>query len=370
MLRENLVGVIVELGSEGEAPHPVVLVEFMGEGAESVVYAFAELDDPATSTRVLKFPKRNPMLEMETLHHRLRIHAEAYPDHPLLMSARARLDMLTAEMLVRVDNAHLLFSVGLYLRLLNATVEVLVRACTEPYARSEPLAPVLDGHPVREWFDDNLVHHIGELLDEDSIVEEHRPLLERVRDEIESGIPRWRAAGTYFPLSRNPLVNLIGLYAEDFISNDEMHHISGTNDFAARLAPEHVNGLFDLIASLYFHFKGRLTGGTARAAATARRDLHVGPAACDLLAALGSRYLTGLSRLWKARHLLLADDPDRAEIQRIARSALELFDTAEAGRDRQATFLFLAELTWDTDREAAQSYLLEADRINRAYGPS
>jgi hypothetical protein len=305
MLRENLVGVIVELGSEGEAPHPVVLVEFMGEGAESVVYAFAELDDPATSTRVLKFPKRNPMLEMETLHHRLRIHAEAYPDHPLLMSARARLDMLTAEMLVRVDNAHLLFSVGLYLRLLNATVEVLVRACTEPYARSEPLAPVLDGHPVREWFDDNLVHHI-----------------------------------------------------------------SGTNDFAARLAPEHVNGLFDLIASLYFHFKGRLTGGTARAAATARRDLHVGPAACDLLAALGSRYLTGLSRLWKARHLLLADDPDRAEIQRIARSALELFDTAEAGRDRQATFLFLAELTWDTDREAAQSYLLEADRINRAYGPS
>ena len=227
MLRENLVGTIINFIMEGEAlPEELLLVEFMGEGAEGVVYAIARPDDPSKSDRVLKFRKNTPMFEMETLHYSLRLCEDLYPDHPLRMSAEQRLEMLKTEMLAKVDHGHLIFRIALYQGLFEETLAVLLSTCSETFAQKQPLGPLLDRSPARNWLDDNFLEYLSGLLDDDRIVEQHRPLFEQLRDDIQSAIVRWQSEVGYSPLSRNPFVNLLGLYAEGFISLDELLFIS------------------------------------------------------------------------------------------------------------------------------------------------
>jgi hypothetical protein len=361
MRRENLVGVLVDIGFDDHGSETYILAEFLGEGAESVVYGIAPLSDPSKRDRVLKFPKGVPMLEMETLHHSLRIHAELFPDHPLLMSPEARLAMLTDEMLAKVDYGHLVFRVALYREILRRCVEVFARECRAPFDAGQPLRPVLDGSPNREWVDDNLAQLIEELLEDDRIVEEHRDLLEALVDEIRAGIPRWQADGSYFPLSRNPLVNLLGLYAEDFISEAELHHIRRTPAFGSRVVPAHLGGLFNLVATLYFV----LTGPDGRADEDS--GVRVALVACDVLADVGSRHLVGLAHLWKAK-LLLSRGGDGAEPS--LRSALALLDGPEAAPDRHDALWLLADLIQDSDPAGARAAVREAEAIRaRLTGP-
>lgn len=304
MLRENLVGVLIV-----ETDNPILLVDFLGEGAEGVVYEFAPLSDLAKRDQAIKLPKQLVLFEMETLHHGLRVHEELYPDHPLRMSAQKRLEMLTNEMLAKIDYGHFIFRVALYRQILDDTFVVLEKLCSDTFRRGESLAPVLDASPVLEWLDDNLVRRLEELLDDDLIFEQHRPLFEAVLTGVESGIARWQEAGSYFPLSRNPFFNLIGLHAEDFINHDELVHISRSPNFVARIVPRHVAGLFDLIATLYFHLKGRLERGQRVMVENRRSGVDIAVAACGLLEHVGTEWFVGLARLWKARLLLLEEAP-------------------------------------------------------------
>jgi len=106
----------IEFNAEGEeAPQRWLLVQFMGEGADKVAYAIAPPDDPSNSDRVMRFWKHNnPVFEMETPHHGLRLREDLYPDHPLRMSPERRLEMLEREMLAKIDYGHLIFRVELY----------------------------------------------------------------------------------------------------------------------------------------------------------------------------------------------------------------------------------------------------------------
>jgi hypothetical protein len=368
VLRENLVGVIIEfVGDNDQAAESLLLVEFKGEGAESVVYTFAKLEDLSKADWVIKFPKNAPWLEMETLHHSLRVHEELYPDHPLRMSAAARLEMLTDEMLARIDYGHLVFRIELYRDLLGRSVDVLARSCAEAFERGEPLGPILDNSPADNWVDDNLLQYLEDLLDEDMVIEERRSLIEALVDEIPSTIQRRQAAGKYFPLSRNPLVNLVGLHAEGFISEDELRSISRSPGFVGRLLPQHPEGLFDLIATLYFYLRSQLESDVAAVAESAKSSVSHAISACDLLADVAHAQVLGRARLWKAYLLLLVDTPYEV-IEPLATSALDLLDGPDCLADRHDALMLLAGLCADLDPARSTEYDLEAQQIRRELG--
>lgn len=362
MLRENLVGVVVEATDD-----PVLLVEYLGEGVEGVVYAFSPMTDLTQQDRAVKLPRGLAMFEMDTLHHGLRVHHDLYPNHPLLMNPEQRLAMLTEEMLSRIDNGHALFRVALYRRILDDVLVVLEQQCAGVFRRGAPLGPELDASPSREWLDDNLARRLGDLLADDLIVPQHRAFFEAVLAEVESGIARWQAAGSYAPLSRNPFFNLLGLHAEDFIDYDELVHISRSPAFVARLVPQHLHGLFDLIATLYFHLKGRLGDGKRVMVENKRSGVQLAVAACELLAhaasvCIGYRHLVGLASLWQAR-LLLLDDAPIDSVEPLALAALDALREPTALRDRHDALVLLAGLYQHTDPQRMVDLLNEALRI-------
>jgi hypothetical protein len=82
--------------------------------------------------------------------------------------------------------------------------------------------------------------------------------------------------------------------------------------------------------TLHYFLRGCLNSKYEQAAATARRQLPVAVAACDLLADISAGRLTGLARLWKAETLLLYDEPDLARVEPAARAALDVLDDPDA----------------------------------------
>jgi hypothetical protein len=367
---------------EGEglsAVQDVILTRFVGEGADGVVYAIAPLSDPDAGSQVVKFFKPRAFLEMETLHHMFRVDDVHYPDHPLRSTPEERLERLTSEMLRRLDDPHLLFRVDLFRDMLDAAITVLATTMFDVFAAGQPLGAALDVSPVRPWVDDNLGHRISELLDDELIVDELVPFFERVLLEIPACTERWTAEGTYAALSVNPLVNLVGLYGEDFISAAELQHISATPALSDRIGSSSVAGLFDLITSVYFHLKGMAPSADAEdepssddAAEGWRRSVATVEIACDLLedvadhASRNPEHFVGLARLWKAYALLLEGPQPFDVVEPLVRAALEPLDAPESAPDRHDALLLLAEILETSDPDEAARCLEEATRIREA----
>lgn len=368
MLRENLVGMIVKFDSmTNELPTEWLLVEFVGEGAESVVYAIAPPDDSSKRSQVLKFPKGMPMFEMETPHYSLRLHEDLYPDHPLRMSAGRRLEMLTTEMLVKIDYGHLIFRIGLYRELLEKTLVVLQSTCSEAFEQNAPLGPILDGSPTRGLLDDNFVEYLDGLLGDDLIMEQYRPVFEQLREDIESAIIRWQSECNYSPLSRNPFVNLLGLYAEGFINLAELQHVSSSPGFVSRLHSKHADGLFDLITTLYFHLKGQLEGEGEQTRQREARGVDVPLIGCDLLQQADNGRLAGIAQLWKTYFLLLGEWEFR-EVESLLGSALENLQEPDNMGNRHDTLMLLSDLYMEINPTLSARYQSESAEIRRHLG--
>jgi len=382
VLRENLVGVVMRTpvmeGDSRFSEEDFLITDFLGEGAESVVYAIAPLRNPEKDDHVIKFRKPVAFLEMETLHHSFRVDELHYPDHPLRLGGADRLTRLTEEMLRRIDDQRLLFRIGLYREVLNKSIALLASTLLETFRAGGPLATSLDVSPVRPWIHEDLAYQIGDLLDEDRIVDNVVPFYECVLAEIPLCIERWTAEGTYAPLPANPLVNLIGLVHEDFISNEELRHISRTPEFSARIGTATAWGLFDLITTLYFHLKGTTPwarSGESPQGPSAewkwRRSVGTVAVACDALEDVANRgetrseHLVGLARAWKAYARVLAG-ATLESVEPLLRSALDAFDDPGCARDRHDVLLLLAEILQPADRLEASKCIEEATRIREA----
>ncbi|WP_027945301.1 hypothetical protein [Amycolatopsis taiwanensis] len=365
MLREHFVGTTFETDTTGmsgwpEGKHRVLINAFLGEGAQGVVFGIAPPDDPAQTLQALKIFKPAPFLEMQTLHHGFTVHTGLYPDHPLAMSGADRLTMLKNEMMPKVDDAHLVFRIEFYREIIDATVTVLAMAFAEA---TEPVS--LDASPAREWLDDNVLHRVTELLDEDRVLPEFGVPLQRARDELDRAIAHWQAAGTYAPVSRNPFVTLTGLLFEDFINDDEYRFLSRSPEFAARTEPRHVGDFFQAIATFYYRLSDHGESGPG-AEALARVPAAV--SACDLLLDAGAlvpertEWFAALARAWKARFLILAKEPIDV-VEPLLQSALKTWRTQGDLAQCHDALKFLASAYWPGNPETTVRYLNEAERI-------
>jgi hypothetical protein len=367
MLREHFVGTMFQADLTGQPGWPdgegwVLVTAFLGEGAEGVVLEITPLHHPIKVPGALKFFKPDSFLEMQTLHHRFTVHTGLYPDHPLAMSAEDRLVMLKNEMMPKVDDGHLVFRIALYREIIDATVTILANTF------AEATGPVpLDEFPAREWLDDNVVHRIAELLDEDQVASEFRAPLEQALPELEHTISRWQAAGTYTPVSRNPLVSLTGLLLEDFINHDEYLFLSRSPEFAAKVAPGHVRDFFEAIATIYYRLSQHSKAGPGN-----RTPAHIKAAvsACDLLLDVGAlvpgraEWYAALANAWKARFLMLADEP-LDTVEPLLLSALETWGRLGDLAQCHDALKFLAAAHWPANPEATARYLNAAEHARQ-----
>lgn len=354
MLRQNLVGTMFEI-ADHEAPgsmKQVLVTEFLGEGAEGVILGIVPAREPASPVLALKIAKPAPFFEMQTLHHGFAVDTDRYPDHPLAMSPEARLAMLTAEMMPKVDDSHLLFRIAFYREIIDAAATVLAGTF------ADATGPVsLETSPTLEWLDDNLAHRLTELLDEDRVTPEFHTHVEHALDALEQAITRWQAAGTYAPASRNPLVTLTGLLFEDFISHDEYRFLSRSPEFAARVRPGHVEIFFQAIATFYYCIQDKEDKSRVSAASSA----------CDLLLEVSTlipdraEWYVALARAWKARFLMLAKEPLDI-VEPLLKSALDTWIAQRDWAQCHDGYKFLAAAHHPTDPETAVRYLNLAQR--------
>lgn len=316
--REYLVGTITQglentPGFEGE----ILLVEFMGEGANFVVYAIAPLEAPSQRKVVLKYMKNLkmfPFLEMETLHYKFRVHEALYPKHPLRMTEQERLHRLTAEMLEKIDSSRLTFRISLYYTYLASTLAGLMEEYEEEFylgTLDDDFLKILN-HPsliaTKGFIDENLLYYIGELIDEDRIAEEHHSFLEHLAIAIQETIESWQFSNEYSPFSKNPVYNLLGLYLEDFINTRELFHVSQDASFIARIKPRQLDEFSSFIANLYYNSEDFINDTRFQTwfAATMK--------ACELLEHVANqpmcynRHLSGVAKFWKARTLSLGKE--------------------------------------------------------------
>ncbi|WP_037604897.1 RIO2 family protein [Streptacidiphilus rugosus] len=304
MRREHLVGAVtsgLRLGSfdeDVEAPgaQEWVLTAFLGEGAEGVAYLAVPLADPAAQPVVLKLFRDLPMFVMETLHHSLRVHEELYPDHPLRMSSDERLVLLTGEMLAEVDTPRLRVPLRLHAELRRRVVVMLALACGAAFLAQEPIGPVLASSGLDAVVDESIADHIEDQLDDELFVEDARPLL----TYIVAGL-RESAARPAASLFGNPLAVLLGLYAEDFISREELEHIAGTADFADRLRPQHSTAMLHLIRLFHAYLAQQLDDDAPWSEVSGRDPLDVAAVACRLVARCGTGPERELAAQWESR---------------------------------------------------------------------
>lgn len=362
MLRENMVGTILDVNAtrlDGSGViGSVLLTGFAGEGAEMVVYSIAPLDDPHNGHQVVKFPKSHPFLHMETLHHKFTVHAELYPDHPLLMSADERLARLTTEMITKITRGHLMLQVEFYRELVDQLIAFLATRFAEAAAAGETVS--LDTLPQRGWLDGHVVHRATEFLNEDLIIETFSPHVERMVTELARCIGRWQREGTYHPVSDSPLVGLVGLVLDGYISSDEMHHIALSAEFGALLTPPHRQGLLDLIIAAFhqLHPRGKTLTDSANSVVSTMLD------ACALLEKIGAtspRHVAS-AQTWRARLLMLQNIPVDV-VDPLLHAALTAWSDLGETDEIHDVLTDLAQVHAPTDRAKAAAYLARAKRL-------
>jgi hypothetical protein len=293
-----------------------------------------------------------------------------------------RLEKLKREILERTEDEQLTFRVEIYRQLMDRVVEIVGQSeHSAPDDTSDPGS--LMAVPIRLWLDANLVYRINELLDEDQVVERERATLERAAARVANAIDLWQQSDDYCPLSRNPLFGLIGLYVEDFISHDELMFIAGSDELGARVRLNHVSTLYDLILMMYFTVAGRQRDDSAdvndgswaerhsRGAAAHRRDVHQGAvlAVCEVMGSFASRepwvnqHLRGLADMWKAKTLLLTQDPGEAVVRLLESALAALTEPADLA-DRHDVLLALARIFHGSEPLRAEQYLRDAAAIS------
>jgi hypothetical protein len=277
------------------------------------------------------------------------------------MSAEARLKLLTSEMLTMIDNPHLMLRVRFYQDLLTEIVTALVRMSEERQGERDWVASALEESPYRYWTDDNLQQQLEEDLDEELIIEEYRPFIEELLPEVEAAIIRRQSDESYVPLSRNPFFNLLGLYLESFISEDELHHIGDSDDFGDRLKLEHVLTIHRLVKLLYYRIvNGRENGSRPLGSDEDRKTVKLAVVACRLVAQVSGGVLLGMTRVWEGRILLLDSGARFEDVESVLRSALGDLQEESAASQRSQALLLLAELFQDRDPALAAEYRKQA----------
>ncbi|MEU5642384.1 hypothetical protein [Streptomyces milbemycinicus] len=338
MLRENLVGTVIDINGE-----EWLLTEFLGEGAERVVYAASPLTNLEDDSICIKFDKPARFLEMETLHCMLRVFEEGYPNHPLLMTPQQRLRQLGMEMLTRVENDHLILQVDLYVRMLDEAFRSLLSSHGEAFASDDSAYELLRKSIFRPWLDENLVHRYRGLLDDELIYEEKRERTECALTQITEYINRQNEAGEFSPLSRNIIVKLIGLHAENYMCRDELIDICLSEEVRSGVTPEVLREINYLIVLLHKYLELQPDPQGIR-----RSGRGVALSACEVLERLSEsskpadRLRVGRAQFWAGKFLLLRGN-SKAAVSKF-RAALEFLEEEVCSPCRRETLVNLARI--------------------------
>jgi hypothetical protein len=369
MDRTNFVGTIIpftlEEGEKKGKTQEYLINQFMGEGAESVVFGIAPLDDPTNNKWVIKLHKTTPAMEMDTLHYSLRVHEGLYPNHPLRMSPQDRMRKLTGEIMRRMRTERVTFRVEAYSDLLEQTLIVLAQQFADKYEAGTLQNDFLKSPILRESIDDSLLYRIQEVLDEDQIEPRYRDFFGFVAEQMERQLPSLEASGEILPLSKNPLYGLLGFHLAGFISDKELFAIASDAEFRSVLKPFHLDNFFQLIAMLFYTASGHARNPSAlRTAAIS---------ACDLLEYVAglygqlNRHSIGLSKFWKAKICLLEQkDPDAVSVG--LEAALPFLDEPGSLPDRHDVLIELVSLYETSKPDRALEYIDEAQQIEERLG--
>lgn len=381
MDRDKFVGVIVSFTLEGKQPVDHILVEFVGEGNESIVFGIAPLDDPQSRKWVMKFLKPEPMFEMTVPHYSIRIAEKLYPNHPFLMPPEERMRRLTDEMLGRIESEGSLFGLSAFQDMLFSTIVMFANQFFERFqAGSLPASWMNEiDKAFLPMLDENLVVKIESMLDDEAFIEEAQPFYEQITEEIQDWIAAAKKEAVFSPFSRNRLFKLLGLHLEDFINWEELLAITDSEQFRPALAGVEVTRFSQIVSTLYFRtlsHKDKLKKtpkGELDQAHAEYDDLYEGSiAAARYLDAVSVKYhaqlphLTAFAKNWHARTLLL--EGKSAEAQALYEEVLKLPITDESILERHDAFLDLSELLARSNRKRSKEYAREAAQIRQRLG--
>jgi hypothetical protein len=327
MPRQHLVGTIY-----GSVAGAMVLIEFLGEGSVSVVYATGHVADLSPTGKVIKFFKPEPFLDMVTLHYSLSIH-DGYPNHPLRMRPEQRLYQLTTEMIDRMKRERTVFSTGVYRDILEATLRGLPGALPSDRPLDDNSLDKIQG-----LVDEALLYYIRERLEDEEIVDEYVPFFQQLVEIIPRTIARWKAADRYHPDWDNAFVKLFGLRLRDFIDASELQHIATTPEFISFAANSRLAELFDVGATVHARAQKR-SSDKKYAAETGMRNATALWQFLEFLAGQPqwrSNHFLGVARLWHGRALAVTTG-NSAETKALIESALDvLTDTESLGTRHDA----------------------------------
>lgn len=363
MPREYLVGTIC-----GTGPDSIVLIEFLGEGADAVVYATGHVADLSPTGYVVKFLKPQPFLDMETLHYSLSIH-DGYPNHPLRMTREKRLQQLTNEMIDRMKRERTVFSTDIYRDILETTLTVLAHELPTDGPLDEQCLDSVQG--IRGVVDEALLHHIRERLEDEQIVDEFVPFFEQLAAIIPHTIARWKAADRYRPIWDNAFVKLFGTHLQDFINTSELQHIALTPVFIALAAGSRLDEFFDLGAKIHFRASAPTTSNKTDADETRMDDAVALWHFLEFMARQPqwrSDHYIGLARLWRGRALAVTSG-NSAERRALIESALDVLTDSESLVDRHDALLDLLEYEAELAPERITKIIAEIRSIRAQLAP-
>jgi hypothetical protein len=205
---------------------------------------------------------------------------------------------------------------------MHAAIQGIVILYTDLHKRGQLPPDFLESDKsLRPRIDDNLLGQLKQLLEEDNINQEYVPFTEYLVEVIEANIAKWCSSGTYYPFSSNPFYNLLGLWLERFINDEELDHIAADPRLLTEASIATVEGLWWFATILYNRASNqleRIREEAPNASVQQRTESDAmerveqeGRAcvrACELVAALAgavaseNKRLHGLADYWRAKH--------------------------------------------------------------------
>jgi len=320
---------------------------------------------------VIKLFKPQAFLEMDVLHHSFRVDHQRNPNHPLLLPSEVRMQQLTEEMLGRIATSRFEFRVGLFRQIIESFISGLANAFAKPFDEGCLPPDFLSSEQVIKLrIDENLLHRLKELLDEDLIVEAYIPFFEHVVESAEKAIKEWRNQGTYAPFSSNLLYNLLGLWIEGFISDQEFDQISANPWVADHVSPEDPCALWNFATQLYHRAADLIRvnqeknhAQSDRSCIEQNKGLEEHSAcvqACQLVeffvnqSRWRNRNFLGLARFWRGKALSLIPG-NELQVRSLFESALlDLKASESLGNVHDLLLEFAALVRADNPRKAEQ----------------